>query len=1022
MHNKVIKKNRLIMGLLFGIFFLCTFLAFLLFEANVASAVSPEWTGGIAANFAGGTGTENDPYLISTGEQLAYFSQRVNAGITYAGSFIQLTQDILLNSMNADGTFVSASPRQFTKIGSNLRKFQGQFNGAGYEIIGLYIDKPNESYQGLFGYADTGSMIRNVSISGRISGKSQTGCVAGYTNGGISNCTTNCAVISSGGGKNYTGGVTGEAGAGSKIIDCTVSRAVSGYTYVGGVAGKTEGEITRCSVNGTVTGSYDYVGGIAGYAGTGSKIIDCTVSEDISGNNMYVGGVAGKTEGEISGCSVSATITAPNNSYIGGIAGYAAGIGSKITDCTVSVIVNEANGGGYVGGVAGRTDGEIRGCTASVTVTGPNSYIGGIAGYAYGAGSKISECTVSGTVTAASGFGYVGGVVGKTDGVITECTSDCTVTGLGQHNVGGVAGYAGTESVISNCSSAGDVSGIAEIGGVVGYTDGVVTICINTGTVNGSNGHTGGVVGAAGGNSTVSNSFNSGAIDGGNGQGGVGGIVGYANPDFTIYHNLSVGTVEGNQLVGGVVGNGNAIHNDNAWNNYYLDYEGAPDGTNSGDVLNNDGALPIGDMTWEEVYDRLDDDEGEGVWSQDMDDNGIPKPEVTVAEGEIVSSKIKEGKYYTAAFPEATSITITSDSVFTGAFNVHYNEACNLATQTIGLMNGETVVTLPAGTSIIMLVDGAYYYKNMETALGTRLPLNEFYHMGSGTLKYAPAESIPAGATKEYLFIFDFSKTAGGIAAGTYHIKLLPAHGTFSGTMPTVAVAGKNAYTLTASSGTDRFTVSLGRVLAPGYDFKTDGKISAFEFCLVNDEAVVPLPVGTKINGNLIFAALPYVFITAAFEDNINISLDMSDCAVPLPPGNYTVQVKAYACSNVMYPRNGYVLHSGTADVALTAPIQYAIKASAETRVFDQTSSPIPVEFNIQTLGAERVKVTLQRKYGMVYANIQDQVNQPVTITDGIAILNIPAGYGKGTYRFVLNLCDDNGTEKAQAAQSMIIK
>jgi len=1163
--NKIQNKLN---NCLFNRIFFIIIITFLLFISPITvQAVSPQWSGNIATSFAGGTGTESDPYLISTGEQLAYFSQQVNNGTDYAGQYIKLTQDILLNNMNPDGTFVSKENKrkQFTSIGKVNRAFRGTFDGNSYEITGLYIDLNWVDYQGLFGYADTGSVIQDVRISGSIAGGNYSGSVAAYTNGiitgcisdcivtadwrnyhggivgyagidsVISNCTvlmavdgkdwvggiagyvgnnsiiSNCTVLGTvdgtnrvggivgyigahsiisnsnvsedvdgtdwvggivgyaeddtvinnctdsgnvdgsdrvGGivgftgagslisnciysgnvdGSDWVGGMVGFTGADSVISNCTASGTVKGSECVGGVVGYTEGEIIDCSGDNAVTG-WKKTGGIAGYAsGVNSLISNCTFSATISGTgSYYLGGIAGQTEGLITGCSTISATLISTNSYIGGIAGYAAGVGSKIIDCTVSETDITNHGDAYAGGVAGRTDGEITGCTVNVAVSATNSYIGGVAGYAYGAGSLISECTVSGTVTAESGFGYVGGVVGITDGVITECSSECSVTGLGQHNVGGVAGYAGTESVISICSSSGDVSGIAEIGGVVGYTDGVVTICINTGNVNGSNGHTGGVVGSAGGNSTISNSFNSGAIDGGTGQGGVGGIVGYANPNFEIYHNLSVGTVEGNQLVGGVVGNGNAINDENAWNNYYLDYEGSPDGTNSGDVLNNDGARPIGDMTWEEVYDLLDDDEGEGVWSQDLDDNGIPKPGVFVPSPgvEIINSNIIAGKYYLAAdlLGAGTTATITSESVFTVLFSLRYNVSCDPETQTLGLTNNDAEVQLPAGTSVIMLVEDSYYYINLATAVGS-IALDEFIKMGSTAEHYDHAVA-EAEEEREYLFIFDFSKTAmvSQIAAGSYNIKLLTGNGNSGGTMPVVTVTGKNTYTLTANGGTDVLTLNFSRVSVPGYDYKTDGKVYSYALYLEKDGTALTFPVGTKINDSVIAPGLPYTFAPAAFEDTTSISIDMSNCADPLDDDSYTFQIKVFACSDILNPCNGYLLESGSANVTLTEPVQFAIRASAEIRVFDRSSSTIPVEFQIETLGSENIKATLQRKYGMVYVNMEGQVNQPVTVIGGDTILNIPTACPKGTYRFVFMLYDDNDTERSRTAQSIIIK
>ena len=55
------------------------------------------WDGSIAAGFAGGSGTEDDPYLISNGSELAYLAQQVNSGNGYENVHFKLTNDIYLN-------------------------------------------------------------------------------------------------------------------------------------------------------------------------------------------------------------------------------------------------------------------------------------------------------------------------------------------------------------------------------------------------------------------------------------------------------------------------------------------------------------------------------------------------------------------------------------------------------------------------------------------------------------------------------------------------------------------------------------------------------------------------------------------------------------------------------------------------------------------------------------------------------------------------------------------------------------
>lgn len=944
--------------------FLLGMIMYLLFLSPLAAqAVSPEWTGNTAANFAGGTGTEQNPYLISTGEQLAYFSQQVNGGNNYANKYIRLTQDILLNDMNSNGTFKSASPKPFISIGDSSNKpFKGIFDGGGFKIIGLYINTGWIEYRGLFGYAGTGSVIKDLKISGSIAGKHRTGSVAGYTNGIITGCIVSSKVTSTGG-ENYRGGIAGYAGVNSIISNCTASGTVAGQNNVGGIVGYTEGKVTECSYNNAVTGVTN-IGGIAGYAaGTGTEISDCEFSGTVFGNSECVGGIAGKVEGLITRCTVNATIQ------------------------------------------------------------GNSATIGGITGYAAGAASTITNCNIAGTVKATGGYGYVGGVAGKADGKITGCVSGCSVIGTGQHFVGGIVGTAGTGSEVSNSSSSGSITGIGKVGGIAGYTDGEIKICINTGSVNGGgSGYTGGVAGEAGNNSTVSNSFNSGAVDGGNkGPGGIGGIVGYVSPNTIVHHNLNRGTVEGNQLVGSVIGN--SINEDNAWNNYYYDYAGAPGGTTSGDITDDDGAVPIGDLTWEEIRDLLNEnnDEGDDVWNQDVDDNGVPKPSPGSA-FKIINSVIKEGKYYSAALLGSnTSVAITSDSVFTVFFGTRYNSSCEPEEQTIRLKGNDAALQLPAGTSIIMLTNGSYYYINLTAAAGV-ITLGEFLRMGSTTEHY---ESLPTAENdeKQYLFIIDFSKTALGnqIPTGSYNVELLSPSANYPGTPPVVTVAGKNNYSLSATGNTNMFTVNFTKNSVSGYDYKTDGKIFAYEFYLENNGIRVPFPIGTIINGKVVASQLPYTFAATPFQ-NLSFALDMSGCAVPLTSGNYNLHIKAYASADILNPRNGYSLANSTTNVSLNIPAIYAIKVNGGTIVYNRSESDIPVDLTVRTLGTGNVKATLQRKYGKSYVNIEGQENKPVTITGERTTVHVPAGSPKGTYRFVLSIYDENGTQKVKDVQNIIIK
>lgn len=81
-----------------------------------------KWDGTVATGFKYGSGTLSSPYLITTGAELAYLAQRVNAGTNYAGQVFQLARDIDLDN------------RTWTPIGTDSNSFRGIFNGAGRTI------------------------------------------------------------------------------------------------------------------------------------------------------------------------------------------------------------------------------------------------------------------------------------------------------------------------------------------------------------------------------------------------------------------------------------------------------------------------------------------------------------------------------------------------------------------------------------------------------------------------------------------------------------------------------------------------------------------------------------------------------------------------------------------------------------------------------------------------------------------------------------------------------------------------
>ncbi len=184
-----------------------------------------------AVGFNGGEGTETNPYLISSADDLAELSVFVAAGDTFLGKYFKMTDDIELNGSESN---------QFTAIGSSSVYFRGTFDGDGHTVSGLYINT-SSTRQGLFGYT-YGATIKNLGVSGSVT-------------------STN----------NYVGGVVGQANKGTTIVNCFSDVTVQGSSNVGGVVGYASGAtIANCYNLGSVKATSDTGGIVAGVVGVAS--------------------------------------------------------------------------------------------------------------------------------------------------------------------------------------------------------------------------------------------------------------------------------------------------------------------------------------------------------------------------------------------------------------------------------------------------------------------------------------------------------------------------------------------------------------------------------------------------------------------------------------------------------------------------------------------------------------------------------------------------------------------------------
>lgn len=108
----------------------------------------------IATKYAGGTGTKDDPWLISNDLELAKLAHDVTNGNTklmFAGKYFKLTKDIDLSK----GKWMPIGTWKCNKRDNNDRYFAGKFDGDGHTISNMKIEWVNEkgfeASWGLFG-------------------------------------------------------------------------------------------------------------------------------------------------------------------------------------------------------------------------------------------------------------------------------------------------------------------------------------------------------------------------------------------------------------------------------------------------------------------------------------------------------------------------------------------------------------------------------------------------------------------------------------------------------------------------------------------------------------------------------------------------------------------------------------------------------------------------------------------------------------------------------------------------------
>ncbi|MBR1872086.1 MAG: hypothetical protein IJ795_02630 [Bacteroidales bacterium] len=315
----------------------------------------------VTPEFGGGRGTEEDPFLITSADDLKTLSY-VCDDETMRSSFYKQTADIDLENV------------AFSPICTLDLPFTGGYDGDGHSISNLNVSTSGAN-AGLFGYL-RGATVKNIEIKSATikSGANYAGAITGVLNEGV---ISGCRVDE----------------------NSTVSSAARG---AGGVVGFVRaGTISGCASHACMSAETDIAGGIAGYLNTNAAtqeilVINCTfdpVYKDgkmtaaslKTGNaNAFMGGISGSanaTDGmgtiKIANCyaypleMVSTQAAGTKVAYIGGITGRIVSAGVTIYNCLTPVTYSNVIIGGS------RIDAKTyKNLTAAACITGTVSQDG----------------------------------------------------------------------------------------------------------------------------------------------------------------------------------------------------------------------------------------------------------------------------------------------------------------------------------------------------------------------------------------------------------------------------------------------------------------------------------------------------------------------------------------------------------------------------------------------------------------------------------------------------------------------
>ena len=526
-----------------------------------------------------GDGTEQNPYEVGNVSQL----QCINEQDTYA-NYTQ-TSDI-----DASGTSVWNNGSGFHPIGDPssgfFPPFNGSFEGNGYNITGLAIDRyseevdQGETHVGLFGLIGIGGKVTEVSVlNADIRGVSAVGGLAGANNGTV----TESYATGSVNGSNFVGGLVGSNT--GKVSKTYATSSVYGSNYVGGLVGGNGGVENNAVIEesyaaGLVTYDSFSVGGLVGYGYNNSTVNDSYWDVEATGQSSSEGGTGLNTSEMVGNAAVGnmtgfdftntwQTVTNPDDYPVlawqtdGGSSDPApdcskvsyTGKGTEQNPYEVGnvdqlqCINNQSLSANYTqvsdidaSGTSEWNEGKGFDPIGELDFNNDDTEFNGtFDGQEY----SVTNLTVNRSTESRVGLF---GIVEKNGRVTNVSVANATLTG--DFAVGGLVGE--NHGTVESSYLTGGVSGNIRVGGLFGTNLGKVESSYSTSDVtsSGQGDWVGGLVGWNGNGGTVNSSYATGSVNGSGDH--AGGLVGYSRG--SVNSSYATGNVTAADAVGGLIG------------------------------------------------------------------------------------------------------------------------------------------------------------------------------------------------------------------------------------------------------------------------------------------------------------------------------------------------------------------------------------------------------------------------------------------------------------------------------------